>query len=331
MRLSVADLASTRFALSPLWEVVASSRVLRQPNQHLLHRRWARTATERLRGVDLRLLFDLAPVPTGRLPAFLAPPPPTSTPDLATELAGMRRIVPAHVQRGLDMLPATATLEEFAADLDTGMKRLTAMIEAYWEAALAPWWPRIRLLCEQDLLYRARLLAEGGARRLFSDLSPQISWDASGTLQIANTISDITATLNGRGLLLVPTVFGGDRVFSVVAEPWQPTVRYTPRGLGLLWQPPRRTAAAGLIGVVGATRAALLTALDEPASTSELAERCGLTPGGVSQQLQLLHHAGLVTRHRAGRWVLYARTHAAEALLEPGAIASPAGDPTAAI
>lgn len=304
-----------RFALSPLWEVTASIRVLQAPGEHLLHRRWARSVGERLRGLDLRLLFDLVPVPTRGLPAFLAPPPATSTPDLATELAAMRAIDPARIRRGLDMLPATPAIERFGADMDAGMDRLTAAIEAYWEAALAPWWPRIRRLCEHDLMYRSRLLAEGGAQRLFADLSPQVAWDAAGILRIDSRLFDVTESLEGRGLLLVPTVFGGDRIFSVVAAPWQPTVRYPPRGLGLLWQRHERSADSGLVGVLGATRAALLTALDEPADTGELAGRCDLSPGGVSQQLQLLHRAGLVTRHRAGRRVLYARTHTAEALL----------------
>jgi DNA-binding transcriptional ArsR family regulator len=319
LRMTVADLASTRFALSPLWEVTASIRVLKAPGEHLLHRRWARSAATRLRGLDLRLLFDLVPVPTRGLPAFLAPPPATSTPDLATELVSMRHLEPARIHSGLDMLPATPAIDAFRADLDagvdTGMDRLVEAIERYWDAALAPWWPRIRTLCERDLLYRSGLLAAGGAQRLFADLSPQISWDPAGILRIDNRMADLAESLDGRGLLLVPTVFGGERVFSLTVAPWQPTVRYAPRGLGLLWQSSGRDVPSGLAGVLGPTRATLLAALGEPAATTDLAQRCGLTPGGVSQQLGLLHAAGLVSRHRVGRRVLYARTLAAESLL----------------
>lgn len=316
LQLSVADLANTRFALSPLWEVTASIRVLKAPGEHVLHRRWARSAAARLHGLDLRLLYDLVPVPTGGLPAFLAPPPTTSTPDLATEVALARRLAPERIRSGLDMLPSTPAIEAFREDLDAGMALLADQIARYWDAALAPWWPRIRTLCEQDLLHRSRLLADGGAQRLFADLAPQITWDPAGTLRIDNPLAEVAEVLGGRGLLLVPTVFGGERVFSVVAAPWQPTVRYPPRGLGLLWQSPSRpAAAAGLVGVLGPTRAALLAALAEPAATIDLARRCDLTPGGVSQQLGLLHRAGLVSRHRVGRRVLYARTLAAESLL----------------
>jgi DNA-binding transcriptional ArsR family regulator len=315
LQMSIADLATTRFALSPLWEVTASIRVLKAPGEHLLHRRWAGSAATRLRGLDLRLLFDLVPVPTRGLPAFLAPPPATSTPDLSTELLALRRLAPERVHSGLDMIPATPAIDAFRADLDGGMERLIEAVERYWDAALAPWWPRIRTLCERDLLYRSRLLAEGGAQRLFADLAPQIRWDPEGVLRIDNPMADLAEPLDGRGLLLVPTVFGGDRVFSLTVAPWQPTVRYPPRGLGLLWQPSSRDAPAGLAGVLGPTRAALLSALGEPASTSDLSQRCGLSPGGVSQHLGLLHGAGLVSRHRVGRRVLYARTLAAESLL----------------
>lgn len=316
--MSVADLANTRFALSPLWEVVAGIRVLKAPGEHLLHRRWVRAARERLRGADLRLLFDLVPVPTRGLPAFLAPPPATSTPDLTIELAAVRSVGTEQIQQGLDMLPATRAIEEFRDDVETGLERLTAGIEVFWEAALAPWWPRIRTLCERDLMYRSRILAEGGARRLFSDLAPGIAWDTAGTLRIDNPLFDLAEPLGGRGLLLVPTVFGGERIFSVVAAPWQPTVRYPPRGLGLLWKSTGPEVDAGLVGVIGPTRAALLAALSEPATTTELARQCGLSPGGASQQLSLLLRAGLAMRHRVGRRVLYARTLTAESLLGTG-------------
>ncbi|MEU1290290.1 helix-turn-helix domain-containing protein [Kitasatospora sp. NPDC005856] len=54
-----------------------------------------------------------------------------------------------------------------------------------------------------------------------------------------------------------------------------------------------------------------------PASTTELARRTGLSASAVSQYLTALRDARLVSAHRAGRSVLYARTASAEALLAP--------------
>lgn len=68
--------------------------------------------------------------------------------------------------------------------------------------------------------------------------------------------------------------------------------------------------------MLGRSRTRLLTELDTPASTTELAHRTGLSPAGVSQYLTALRDAGLVSAHRAGRSVLYARTAAAETLLK---------------
>ncbi|WSG48131.1 helix-turn-helix domain-containing protein [Dactylosporangium sp. NBC_01737] len=60
----------------------------------------------------------------------------------------------------------------------------------------------------------------------------------------------------------------------------------------------------------------MLAELGTPASTTDLAQRTGLSAPGVSQHLTTLRDAGLVSAHRAGRRVLYARTSAAEAVLD---------------
>jgi DNA-binding MarR family transcriptional regulator len=62
----------------------------------------------------------------------------------------------------------------------------------------------------------------------------------------------------------------------------------------------------------------LLALLGEPASTTGLASRLGVTPSAVSQHLQVLAAAGLVTRTRAGRAVLYQRTETGARLTGPG-------------
>ncbi|PWU49898.1 hypothetical protein DLJ46_08415 [Micromonospora globispora] len=59
----------------------------------------------------------------------------------------------------------------------------------------------------------------------------------------------------------------------------------------------------------------MLHELAVPAATTELARRCGLTPGTVFHHLTALRDAGLVGTHRAGRFLLYARTSSAEALI----------------
>ncbi|WP_290056392.1 ArsR/SmtB family transcription factor, partial [Amycolatopsis solani] len=65
-----------------------------------------------------------------------------------------------------------------------------------------------------------------------------------------------------------------------------------------------------------AARAALLADLDTARPTAELAARTGYSPGTVSYHLSALHRAGLVSKARDGRYVLYRRTAQAVVLLD---------------
>jgi len=314
---SLRDLARTRFALSPLWEVVAGVRVLKHPAEHPLHRPWSTQAARRLAGsgLDWQLLADLVPDPPRAIPAFVAPPPTTSVADLGLELAVLRATPPERVTESLagPRAPRSARTDRLRADPRRGLAELAELIEAFWEIALAPHWPRMRSLLEGDVLHRARLFAEHGADRLLGDLGSDVTWDED-TLYVGHRYVRGSRQLGGRGLLLVPSVFVWPQVFSLITPHWQPTLRYPPRGVATLWE--RRSALPeALAAVVGRSRARLLAELDTPATTTDLARRTGATAGGVSQHLSALRRAGLVDAHRSGRYVLYVRTEAAETLL----------------
>jgi DNA-binding transcriptional ArsR family regulator len=64
-------------------------------------------------------------------------------------------------------------------------------------------------------------------------------------------------------------------------------------------------------------RAQILRELDRPAATLDLAGRMRVSAGGISDHLSVLRRAGLVTRRRDGRRVVYARTLAGDALCRP--------------
>ncbi|MBT2224766.1 helix-turn-helix transcriptional regulator [Nonomuraea sp. NEAU-A123] len=75
-------------------------------------------------------------------------------------------------------------------------------------------------------------------------------------------------------------------------------------------------AADGLVALLGRGRAAVLAALDSPASTSQLVAQLSMTLGGVGGHLAVLRRAGLVSRTRSGRSVLYSRTPMGDGLAE---------------
>jgi DNA-binding transcriptional ArsR family regulator len=317
---SAADVANTRIAISPLWEIVASIRVLKNQSPVALHLPWVNDARARVSeaGLDLSLLAALIPLANGYIPDFLSPSPSTTLPDLGRELASLRETPAQHVRTDLDRLqaPRSRAVHALYADPQSGLDRLAALMQAYWEIAIAPHWERILHLLDGEVLYRSRRLAEGGAQRLFSDLNPNVRW-SDDTLYISSKCSPGTHQLDGRGLVLTPSVFIWPDIFTCVADPWQPTVLYPARGLFTLWEDRSRGKTAdGLARVLGRTRTSLLAELETPKSTTELAKRTRLTAGGVSQHLAALQAAGFVDAHRRGRAVLYARTAIADALMD---------------
>lgn len=313
---SATDLARTRFAVSPLWEVVASVRALRTAGPHSVHGRWRDRVAPRLAaaGLDRGLLTDLVP-PTGYTPDFITPPPVPGTTTLDAELREVAATPVSEIRRELDAFGLhTDRVRAMYADPAGGMARLTAEIGAYWEIALAPYWPRVQAVLEADVFHQARRLAGDGAEAVLGGLHPTVRWEA-GTLTVQRKVCHSPSDLGGKGLVLVPSVFAWASVATTDASPVARQLFYPSRGWGSVWEQDRAAVPDAVAAVLGRTRALLLAELAVPASTSELAVRTGLSAGGVNQHLTALRDAGIVSAHRVGRSVLYRRTRVAETLL----------------
>jgi DNA-binding transcriptional ArsR family regulator len=100
----------------------------------------------------------------------------------------------------------------------------------------------------------------------------------------------------------------------ITVPPWQPALLYPARGVAELWTSAAKPNDA-LAGVLGRTKATLLAALDEPASTSALATWLALSKGTVSEHLTALRSAGILTTVRRGHSVHYRRTELGDALM----------------
>ncbi len=314
------DVARTRFAVSPMWEVVTSFRLLMLSAVPAPYDRWAARVRPLVRsaGLDTGRLADLVP-PDSFLADLLNPLPATAFPSLADELAVVRATPAAHLEADLDTLeqyhglPAgrrAALLADPAATLD----QVADEVERYWELAIAPWWSRIRTVLEADVFQRARSVAGLGAAHVLNELHDSVRWD-EGSLNLVQRSCRVTKAGSGPGLVLVPSVFARDRVLTRSTPPDPPQLAYPARGAGTVWEPQRAGRLDTLAAVLGRSRAVLLAELDSPASTTQLAERAGLTAAGASQHLTAMRDAGLVSAHRAGRSVLYARTATADALV----------------
>ncbi|MFJ9458515.1 ArsR/SmtB family transcription factor [Kitasatospora sp. NPDC101447] len=317
------DLARMRFAVSPMWEVGPSLRLLGSGLAHAVHRPWVEQVRPRLAalGPAYALLAELVP-PAGYVPDFINPVPAGPAPTLAQELAAIRATPAEQVRRDLDRLRDDRggrlgpRLRALHGDPAGGLGRLTEAVEAYWELALAPYWVRIRAVLDADVLHRARQAAEHGAARVLNDLHAELRW-TEDTLRLRHRTRPLPGRTAGAGLLLIPSAFTGPSLYTRLAPPDPLQLAYPARGTGTLWATAAAAGTGALAAVLGRSRTRLLTELAAPASTTELARRTGLSPSAVSQYLTALRDARLVSAHRAGRSVLYARTASAEALLAP--------------
>lgn len=309
------DLLRTRFAISPLTELAASTYVLRRPRAYPEHRRWVEAATPRVGDLDVDLLFAVNPLGRTMWPMFNAPAPVHPHPSIEDELARVAATDPAVVRADVvraypEGVPADA--QPFIDDTTAAVSELVEQMRAFWEAALVPWWGLIASFLESEIAARARRLVADGGAAAFEDLDPRLHWDG-GILTLSQvTVAPSTVRLAGRGLLLIPSVlaFGAwPRIYG----PWDPALTYQPPGIGDLWLP-ETTAGSALDDLLGRRRAALLRSLARPASTAALARQTGWSPGGVNSHLAVLRRNGLVVRRRHGREVIYSRTASGEAL-----------------
>jgi DNA-binding transcriptional ArsR family regulator len=310
------DLAQTRFACSALHETMASLRVLADPRAHAMQLPWLRDALPRLRGLEVTLLRSLVGS-QGYVPDFLSPPPDSPIPDFSAELGRVATVDPEQVQAEISIAFAgrpPAVVEDAFSDPAAGLRRVAAELRAYFRAVLRDWWPAIRAVLEADILHRARVLAEQGAGALFAQLHPAVRWHPGGRLTV-ELVYDAPVPLDGRGLLLMPSVFTWPSLYALTDPPWQPTVIYPARGLATVWELSAPPTPRALGQVLGRTRARLLATLDTPHTGAAIAQALNITPGAVSQHVGAMRAAGLVATHRDGRHVICRRTTLGEQLL----------------
>lgn len=303
------DLLQCRFAVSPLNETADALRSLIHRSREPYHLPWQRQVREQVPALSIEPLLALLAVP-GYQPDFLSPPPRSPFTEIGAELDQVRAApapkVAAELSRCLDGHPAGQAIRqnhpELLADPAGARDMLAGMLERAWSALVEPWWPRLRDVLDADITFRARRLADAGVAATINELDPEITW-RDGQLRFAHTTRhelDVT----GRELVLLPSVF----TWPYAALSWDPpAVIYPTRGVAQIWQPDPR-ADDDLARLIGRTRAVLLTALAEPASTTGLAARTGVPVSSVSEHLAVLRSCGLVSTTRTGRLLLHQRT-----------------------
>jgi Helix-turn-helix domain len=313
-----------RPTLGPLAETVKAMGLLRCPQQpHALYRQWRGQVKGRLtpqmtalsalippgsKGVDLPMLTGTAPTMEQGVQALLAVP----REHLLVEMEFIDR---EH------KLPAAVW-----AVAETGgpaRLQLAAASVAAYQVLVEPYWTRVHARLRAEHVAQLRMLAAGGPQRLLASLQGQwIRWRPPVLEVLVPTDYDVP--LNGRGIALMPSVFVGQlpslhtNPNDPTAVPWLVLPPADGRiGLRHLWGNPRSQEAA-LAALVGRNRAAVLRTIADGCSTTELADRVGISLAAASQHASVLRDAGLITTQRQGSAVLHVLTPLGAELLQAG-------------
>jgi DNA-binding transcriptional ArsR family regulator len=327
LRIEVAreDVMTSRFAISPLWELTQALRVLGRPPSRdaAALRPWLIRVRDRYhrlaREVDVAVLHALQPPNWGA--DFLSPVPANVSTTIDDLLAQVRATpideVRREVAEALSQQPDIGTRVRAILTGGQAAEYCADILAAAWQALLEPEWTTLRAILERDVIHRAGQLTSKGWAAALAGLHPQLAWQ-HGQIELTRWPGQQDAALAGRGLLFVPSVFVWPRLALSLDPPWPPALIYPARGVAALWEtaPPDGAAAGGALGpLLGGSRAAILRALDEPASTTQLAAILGQSLGGLGGHLAVMRRAGLLARARSGRSVLYWRTAVGDALV----------------
>ncbi len=299
------DLSRTRLAISPLWELFASLFMVYKEQPPAEYTPWVARTRSALRGVDLGPL-DLSKSDQHTIPDFAAPIPKEPLRTLAEEIEQVRATEPAEVRADIaECWPhdPPAPWDAFVARPREMVDRLADAMAIYWETAIADDWPQLRAVLEGEMLARARALALSGPGAVLEELHPSVRW-RQPIIELYKE-KEYDMRLAGRPLVLIPLVFARGVLMGESEDQNAVALGYQARGTAGLWAPDAATFDGRLELLLGHGRAAVLRALDQPATTTELARRLTYAPSTVSAHLDVLARAGLVERHRVRRSVYY--------------------------
>jgi DNA-binding transcriptional ArsR family regulator len=316
------DIARTRMASvhDPLWELVLSVHMLRGQRGDLLYTDWRRSTANILRsaqiGSGVSLLSALTPT-MGYFPDFLNPVVDSSGDQLEAGLEEIRRTPIAALRRDLERMAVPHTIEPSLRQIAEGdpaaLRELTTVMRAYYEIAVGPHRRTVDAAIEHDRAVRVHEMALKGVEGLLHSLRPLVEY-SDGELRVPSH-PDQEIRLSGRGLLLVPSYFCINHPVTMFDENLTPVLVYPVERRHDLLPEPQADRRQGLAALIGPTRAAVLAAVLEGRTTTDLARRVGISPGSASEQAAVLREAGLIVSRRDRNRMIHQLTPLGMAIL----------------
>lgn len=317
-RLAPDDISAIRFGVSPGHELCHAIRVLQRPAEHPLQWGWLRNVRDRVP----REAFDLLALVIGAegyFPDFFtATPSWDMTPD--DEAARLRTVPPDLMRADLAkmILRSTGARQAAITRLREQPERARELIaDAWadaWAALLAPVWVQLERILRADIAVRSRRAATEGLAGMVATLHPTVAWNGDA-VRVGMRLHSEVLDCRGSGLVLVPSVFGGQRCAVLTEPPAQPTLFYPAHGVTETWARDPEEAERALGALLGPARAGILLASHEPRTTSQVAADAALAISTASHHLTVLRDAGLVASTRNGSRMLHLRTPLGEAMV----------------
>jgi len=317
--------------VGPLAETMHALRVLQTPRTSLLFDGWRHRVRARVggRGRVVAPLFR----PDSVLDVVAAVGAVTDFDEGAAQLEDLHRDA---LNAELAYLGQATRLPAWTADLARGERSarvvLAEGLRDVYDAAVATVWPQMRAHLDTDRERYAQALSAGGLEQLFGCLAPYAYWRAPA-LELAAEHPGGTAQLDGRGLLIVPSVFCLRPEYSWVLGDGGPSLLFVPALRDTMTA--MRVLSAGvptgraLEALLGRSRAAVLDLIAaEPAiTTGSIAARLRCSAASASEHATVLREAGLVRSERRGNTVRHTATELGRTMLDRAALGGPGAGP----
>ncbi|MFD5074435.1 ArsR/SmtB family transcription factor [Streptomyces sp. NPDC058371] len=318
------DLARTRVVttIGVAAETFDSVRRLKARDASPAFRRWRVSVRGGLDG-QVHPLTALMPL-NGQLVDLMSLAGDTASIDEAVDnlLTAPRALMRLELEN-IDFHPAHRSWAQNLVD-GKGEARLqvAAALRACYSTAVAPYWSSVRSHLSRVRAAYAGTMADGGVEQLLTTLcGPSIRWRPP-VLELAHT-GDEDIHLNGRGLVIAPTMFSQQQIGFLQAplDPGRPPVLAVPTVIDTsldtaLWQHAGDPVTHSLDQLLGRTRAAVLRASVGGCGTLELAGRLDISPPAASYHATVLRNARLITTRREGKAVVHTVTSLGIAVLE---------------